>query len=129
MWRDWNGLDQLQQLVENIKTNPHSRRHIVSAWNPAILPDENESHAINVKNGKQALPPCHTLWQVMIDGERRLHLHLYQRSADLFLGVPFNIASYYLADDALGPSHLLPRRGVHLVWRRLSPVPEPHSSN
>ena len=96
MWRDWNGLDQLQQLVENIKTNPHSRRHIVSAWNPALLPDENESHAINVKNGKQALPPCHTLWQVMIDGERRLHLHLYQRSADLFLGVPFNIASYYL---------------------------------
>lgn len=75
-------VDQIADLVEAIKTSPDSRRLIVSAWNPADVPD-------------MALPPCHTLWQVRIIG-RKLHLQLYQRSADMFLGVPFNIASYAL---------------------------------
>jgi thymidylate synthase len=76
------GVDQVAQLVEMIKTRPDSRRLIVSAWNPADVP-------------RMALPPCHTLWQVRVLGGR-LHLQLYQRSADMFLGVPFNIASYAL---------------------------------
>lgn len=75
-------VDQIAQLVEMIKTNPDSRRLIVSAWNPGDVPD-------------MALPPCHTLWQVRILNGK-LHLQLYQRSADMFLGVPFNIASYAL---------------------------------
>ncbi len=75
-------IDQISQLIEMIKTSPDSRRLIVSAWNPGDV-------------SRMALPPCHTMWQVkIING--KLHLHLYQRSADLFLGVPFNIASYAL---------------------------------
>ena len=75
-------VDQIAELVENIKKSPDSRRLIVSAWNPGEVPD-------------MALPPCHTLWQVrVLNG--RMHLQLYQRSADMFLGVPFNIASYAL---------------------------------
>lgn len=81
-WRDFGGVDQITTLVETIRKNPDSRRLIVSAWNPPDVP-------------KQALPPCHTLWQVRVLGGR-LHLQLYQRSADMFLGVPFNIASYSL---------------------------------
>ena len=80
-------VDQISELVENIKKNPDSRRLIVSAWNPADIPD-------------MALPPCHTLWQVRILNNR-LHLQLYQRSADMFLGVPFNIASYVLLQHML----------------------------
>lgn len=75
-----NSVDQIQNLLEMIKTSPDSRRLMVSAWNPADVPN-------------MALPPCHTLWQVKILGGK-LHLQLYQRSADMFLGVPFNIASY-----------------------------------
>ena len=81
-WRDFGGVDQIETLVEMIKTSPDSRRLIVSAWNPVDVPD-------------MALPPCHTMWQVRILGGK-LHLQLYQRSADMFLGVPFNIASYAL---------------------------------
>ncbi len=82
-WRNFEGVDQLAQLVEDIKTNPDSRRLIVSAWNPKDIP-------VMVKSG---LPPCHSLFQFyVIDG--RLSCQLYQRSADVFLGVPFNIASY-----------------------------------
>lgn len=77
-----DSVDQISELVENIKRSPDSRRLIVSAWNPADVPE-------------MALPPCHTLWQVRILGGK-LHLQLYQRSADMFLGVPFNIASYAL---------------------------------
>ena len=86
-WRSWpdgnNGtIDQIQNLIQGIKTTPDSRRHIVSAWNPALV-DE------------MALPPCHSLFQFYVaDGE--LSCQLYQRSADIFLGVPFNIASYAL---------------------------------
>ncbi len=75
-------VDQIAELVEAIRTTPDSRRLIVSAWNPGDI-------------AKMALPPCHTLWQVRILGGK-LHLQLYQRSADMFLGVPFNIASYAL---------------------------------
>jgi thymidylate synthase len=86
-WRSWaapdgRSIDQIAQVVEGLKTDPYSRRHIVSAWNPADV-DE------------QALPPCHCLFQFHV-AEGRLSCQLYQRSADIFLGVPFNIASYAL---------------------------------
>jgi thymidylate synthase len=86
-WRRWTApdgteIDQLANLVEQIKLSPTSRRHVLSAWNPADVPS-------------MALPPCHTLFQFNVS-EGRLSLQLYQRSADLFLGVPFNIASYAL---------------------------------
>ncbi len=86
-WRSWPAgdgrrIDQIAQLVEQIRCNPDSRRHIVSAWNPAQV-------------DRMALPPCHTLFQFYV-AEGRLSCQLYQRSADVFLGVPFNIASYAL---------------------------------
>lgn len=99
-WRNWpaaNGetIDQLAQLIDDLKTNPDSRRHIITAWNPAVLPDTSVSPNENAENGKQALPPCHTLFQFyVLNG--KLSCQLYQRSADIFLGVPFNIASYSL---------------------------------
>lgn len=84
-WRNWDGkgIDQIAQLIEQIKKNPSSRRHIVSAWNPSDIP-------------KMALPPCHALFQFYVHTDGRLSCQLYQRSADVFLGVPFNIASYAL---------------------------------
>ena len=87
-WRRWQGspeaapIDQLASLIDGIKTKPYSRRHIVSAWNVAHIDD-------------MALPPCHCLFQFFV-GDGKLSCQLYQRSADLFLGVPFNIASYAL---------------------------------
>ena len=88
-WRSWRTpgggtVDQIQNLIKGIRENPYSRRHIVSAWNPGEL-------------DTMALPPCHALFQFYVDPEERtLRCQLYQRSADLFLGVPFNIASYAL---------------------------------
>ena len=92
-WRRWEGpdgavIDQVAKMVEAIKVNPYSRRHIVSAWNPADVDD-------------MALPPCHCLFQFFVSpdpagGKDKLSCQLYQRSADIFLGVPFNIASYAL---------------------------------
>lgn len=99
-WRSWptatgESIDQIAQVVSQIKNNPHSRRLLVSAWNPAYLPDETVAPSANAAAGKMALPPCHTLFQFyVLDG--RLSCQLYQRSADIFLGVPFNIASYAL---------------------------------
>ena len=96
-WRNWNsdGVDQISILIDQIKNNPNSRRMIVSAWNPSVLPDNSESFSKNVANGKAALPPCHAFFQFYVS-EGKLSCQLYQRSADTFLGVPFNIASYAL---------------------------------
>ncbi len=96
-WRNWNGdgIDQISDLIEQIKTNPDSRRHIIAAWNPSVLPDTSKSFAENVANGKMALPPCHAWFQFYV-ADGKLSCQLYQRSADIFLGVPFNIASYAL---------------------------------
>ncbi len=85
-WRDFSGIDQLQWVVNEIKTNPSSRRLIVSAWNPGEIEEM----------AKAGLPPCHTLFQFYVSPDKKLSCQLYQRSADLFLGVPFNIASYAL---------------------------------
>ena len=96
-WRNWNseGIDQITEVINTIKTNPDSRRMIVTAWNPSVLPDTSISFSENVANGKAALPPCHAFFQFYVtDG--KLSCQLYQRSADIFLGVPFNIASYAL---------------------------------
>jgi thymidylate synthase len=84
-WRDFEGVDQISGLINDIKNNPNSRRLIVSAWNPKEIP-------VMVKSG---LPPCHTLFQFYV-ADGKLSCQLYQRSADVFLGVPFNIASYAL---------------------------------
>ena len=99
-WRNWiapdgRRIDQITQLLDDIRTRPDSRRHIVSAWNPALLPDESLSPRENAAQGRQALPPCHTMFQFNV-ADGRLSCQLYQRSADVFLGVPFNIASYSL---------------------------------
>ena len=96
-WRNWNndGIDQISNLINDLKNNPSSRRHLISAWNPSVLPDTSKSFEANVADGKAALPPCHAFFQFhVING--KLSCQLYQRSADIFLGVPFNIASYSL---------------------------------
>lgn len=82
-WRNFLKVDQLKLVIENIKKNPFSRRHIVSCWNPKEIPD-------------MLLPPCHTFFQFYVNTNKELSLLLYQRSADVFLGVPFNVASYSL---------------------------------
>ena len=99
-WRSWacpdgSTIDQISQVIAQIKKNPYSRRLIVSAWNPADLPDESMGPQQNVEQGRMALAACHTLFQFYVS-EGKLSCQLYQRSADLFLGVPFNIASYAL---------------------------------
>ncbi|MCL4147968.1 UNVERIFIED_CONTAM: hypothetical protein GTU68_065506 [Idotea baltica] len=83
-WRNWNGdeIDQIKEVIEALKNNPNSRRMLVSAWNPSVLPDTS-------------LPPCHAFFQFYV-ANGKLSCQLYQRSADIFLGVPFNIASYAL---------------------------------
>lgn len=150
MWRNWpalvedadgnmtkaNPVDQVNELVANLRKNPYSRRHIITGWNPALLPDESLPHEENIANGKQVLPPCHTMFQFYVHdltllervryaqrqlGDENANLlmkfepedakaalddfgvptqglqcKLYQRSADMFLGVPYNIASYAL---------------------------------
>jgi thymidylate synthase len=96
-WRNWNseGIDQIQGVIETLKSNPDSRRMLVSAWNPSVLPDTSISFSENVKNNKAALPPCHAFFQFYV-ADNKLSCQLYQRSADVFLGVPFNIGSYAL---------------------------------
>ncbi len=99
-WRNFNGIDQLAKLIEQIKTNPNSRRLIISAWNP-------------VEVDQMALPPCHSLFQFYVEGGK-LSCQLYQRSADAFLGVPFNIASYSLLTYILAAyCNLKPGKFVH----------------
>ncbi len=96
-WRNWNndGIDQIAEVIDQIKNNPDSRRLIVSAWNPSVMPKSGNTFAGNVAEGRAALPPCHAWFQFYV-ANNRLSLQLYQRSADIFLGVPFNIASYSL---------------------------------
>ncbi len=96
-WRNWNNenIDQIKNVILDLKTNPDSRRMLISAWNPSVLPDTSMSFSQNVKNGKAALPPCHAFFQFYVANEK-ISCQLYQRSADVFLGVPFNIASYSL---------------------------------
>ncbi|PJJ10600.1 thymidylate synthase [Flavobacterium sp. 1] len=105
-WRNWNSeeIDQISELITELKTNPNSRRMLVSAWNPSVLPDTTKSFEENVANNKAALPPCHAFFQFYVispdttkgETKGKLSCQLYQRSADIFLGVPFNIASYAL---------------------------------
>ena len=96
-WRNWNseGIDQIQGVIDTLKSNPDSRRMLVSAWNPSVLPDTSVSFSENVSNNKAALPPCHAFFQFYV-ADNKLSCQLYQRSADVFLGVPFNIGSYAL---------------------------------
>lgn len=96
-WRNWadEEIDQIKEVIETLKNNPNSRRMLVSAWNPSVLPDTSKSFSENVANGKAALPPCHAFFQFYV-ADGKLSCQLYQRSADIFLGVPFNIASYAL---------------------------------
>ena len=105
-WRNWNSeeIDQISELITELKTNPNSRRMLVSAWNPSVLPDTTKSFEENIANNKAALPPCHAFFQFYVaspdeskgETKGKLSCQLYQRSADIFLGVPFNIASYAL---------------------------------
>lgn len=81
-WRNFNGVDQIQELIEGLKKNPNSRRHILTAWNPSEI-------------NEMSLPPCHAFSQFFVSNNK-LSCQLYQRSCDMFLGVPFNIASYSL---------------------------------
>lgn len=96
-WRNWNDeeIDQIKDIIKTLKSSPDSRRMLVSAWNPSVMPDTSKSFAENVANNKAALPPCHAFFQFYV-ANGKLSCQLYQRSADVFLGVPFNIASYAL---------------------------------
>ena len=105
-WRHWldqnsgESIDQIQNVIDQLRNNPSSRRIIVSAWNVADLPDENISPQDNVKNNKMALAPCHALFQFFVS-QGALSCQLYQRSCDTFLGLGFNIASYSLLTHML----------------------------
>lgn len=102
-WRDFNGIDQINDLINQIKTNPNSRRLIVSAWNPS-----------EIKN--MALPPCHSLFQFYVDEDKNLSCQLYQRSGDIFLGIPFNIASYSLLTHMVAAvCGLKPKEFIHTI--------------
>lgn len=117
-WRSWpttagDRIDQLQQLLIDLRERPDSRRHIVTAWNPESLPDESISPQQNVAAGRMALAPCHALFQFYVANDR-LSCQLYQRSADAFLGVPFNIASYALLTHMVAQDvGLLPGDYIH----------------
>jgi thymidylate synthase len=134
-WRSWSApegraIDQLTQVVEQIRSRPHSRRHVVSAWNPADLPDETMSPRDNARAGRMALAPCHCLFQFHV-ADGRLSCQLYQRSADCFLGVPFNMASYALLTlmvaqvTDLAPGEFIHTFGdAHLYLNHLEQVDE-----
>ena len=129
-WRNWNneGIDQLQVLIDQIKHSPDSRRMIVAAWNPSVLPQSGKTFAENVAVGNAALPPCHAWFQFYV-ADGRLSLQMYQRSADVFLGVPFNIASYALLNmmiaqvTSLQPGELVITFGdAHIYLNHLEQV-------
>lgn len=131
-WRNWNneGIDQISQVVESIRHNPDSRRHIVAAWNPSVLPVSGISFAENVAVGNAALPPCHAWFQFYV-ANQTLSCQMYQRSADVFLGVPFNIASYALltmmmaqVTDLKPGSFILTLGDAHIYLNHLNQVRE-----
>ena len=100
-WRDWGGVDQIKKLINDLQANPNGRRHILSAWNVG-------------KIDSMALPPCHVMSQFYVSKNDRLSCQMYQRSADMFLGVPFNIASYALLQSILANIlNLIPGEFVH----------------
>ena len=100
-WRDWAGVDQIKKLINDLESNPNGRRHILSAWNVE-------------KIDSMALPPCHVMSQFYVSTNGRLSCQMYQRSADMFLGVPFNIASYALLQSILANIlNLVPGEFVH----------------
>lgn len=102
-WRDFNGVDQIKNLIHDLKNNRYSRRLIVSAWNPS-------------ENNKMLLPPCHAFFQFYVNDKNELSCQLYQRSADLFLGVPFNIASYSLLTLMVAQvCNLKPKEFIHTI--------------
>jgi thymidylate synthase len=119
-WRNWplpdgGHVDQITQLLAQIKKKPHSRRLIVSAWNVADLPDESLKPQVNVQQGRMALAPCHAFFQFYV-ADGRLSCQMYQRSADVFLGVPVNIASYALLTLMIAQvSGLKPGDFVHVL--------------
>jgi thymidylate synthase len=119
-WRAWpvpdgGVIDQLAEVVETIRTRPHSRRLLVSAWNVADLPDETIPPAANASAGRMALAPCHAFFQFHVS-DGRLSCQMYQRSADIFLGVPFNIASYALLTHLVAQvTDLLPGEFIHTL--------------
>jgi len=143
-WRNWptpdgRHVDQVTEVVEQLKNNPNSRRIIINAYNVADLPDETISPQANVKNNKMALAPCHAFIQFYV-ADGKLSCQLYQRSADIFLGVPFNIASYALMTmmlaqvcdlepgdfiHTLGDAHLYSNHAEQ-VEEQLGRTPYPH---
>ena len=124
-------IDQLQQVIAQIIKNPYSRRHIVSAWNPSHLPDERISPQENVALDRMALAPCHVMFQFNVTNNSEIDILMYQRSVDVFLGLPFNIASYALLlhmvsiVTALRPRYLIWTGGdVHLYVNHLEQAKE-----
>ncbi len=116
-WRNWNddGVDQLSEVIDLINTNPNSRRMIVAAWNPSVLPVAGKSFSENVAAGRAALPPCHAFFQFYV-ADGKLSCQMYQRSCDIFLGVPFNIASYALLTQMMAQvTNLKPGEFVHTL--------------
>ena len=116
-WRNWNndGVDQISDVIKLIKINPDSRRMMVTAWNPSVLPDPGNSFAENVAEGRAALPPCHAFMQFYV-ANGKLSCQMYQRSCDIFLGVPFNIASYALLTQMMAQvTNLKPGEFVHTL--------------
>ena len=117
-WRAWKGpdgesIDQVANLIEGIRRNPNSRRHIINAWNVGYLPDEKKKPEQNAAEGRMALPPCHVMYQFWV-GDGKLSCMLTQRSADCFLGVPYNAASVaFLTHMVAQQCDLAPGEIVH----------------
>lgn len=107
-------VDQVANVIHQLRTNPNDRRMIVCAWNPATLPDTKRSFSENVADGKCALPPCHALFQFWTDGKDELKCHLYQRSCDVGLGVPFNIVQYSILTHMI--AHVTGFKATEFVW-------------